>query len=252
MVRLGVNVDHVATLRQARRRDYPDPVEAALLAETAGADGITVHLREDRRHIQERDVEELRRRLRITLNLEMAVTDAMVTFALRVHPDDVCLVPEKREELTTEGGLDILQHAPRIRDAVARLAAAGIRVSLFIDPKLAQVRASQQVGAHAVELHTGDYANAAAARHNLEVERLCAAATAAAGFGLEVHAGHGLTVANVRPVAAIPEIVELNIGHSIVARAVLAGLPTAVREMKTAIAESRSGPAAGRAEQGRR
>jgi pyridoxine 5-phosphate synthase len=244
MVRLGVNVDHVATLRQARGVDYPDPVEAALLAEEAGADGITVHLREDRRHIQERDVETLRRRLRITLNLEMAVTDAMVVFALRVHPDDVCLVPEKREELTTEGGLDVLQHAGRVRDAVARLAAAGIRVSLFVDPKLAQVRASQQVGAHAVELHTGDYANATATKRAAEVERLCAAATAAAGFGLEVHAGHGLTVGNGHAIAAIPEVVELNIGHSIVGRAVLVGLPAAVREMKTAIAEGRNGPAA--------
>src|SRR5262245_16513938 len=200
MVRLGVNVDHVATLRQARGVDYPDPVEAALLAEDAGADGITVHLREDRRHIQERDVEELRRRLRITLNLEMAVTDAMVAFALRVHPDDVCLVPERREELTTEGGLDVLQHAARVRDAVARLAATGIRVSLFIDPRLPQVRASHEVGAHAVELHTGDYANAAPEERRPEVERLCGAATTAQGLGLEVHAGHGLTVENVRAV----------------------------------------------------
>ena len=240
MVRLGVNVDHVATLRQARGVDYPDPVEAALLAEDAGADGITVHLREDRRHIHERDVETLRRRLRITLNLEMAVSDPMIAFALRVHPDDVCLVPEKREELTTEGGLDVLQHAPRVRDAVARLAAAGIRVSLFVDPKLVQVRASEQVGAHAVELHTGDYANArqrtAAGR---ELTRLRAAAAEARRLGLEVHAGHGLTVANVGPVVAIPEIVELNIGHSLIARAVLIGLAAAVREMKAAIAEVR-------------
>ena len=241
MLHLGVNVDHVATLRQARGVDYPDPVEAALVAEAAGADGITVHLREDRRHIQERDVEELRRRLRIKLNLEMAVTDAVVAFALRIRPADACLVPERREELTTEGGLDIVRHAPRVRGAVERLVGAGIRVNLFIDPDEAQLRASADAGAPAVELHTGDYANArapaAAAR---ELERLRAAARIAARLGLEVHAGHGLTVANVGPVAAIAEIVELNIGHSIVARAVLVGMAAAVREMKDAIARARA------------
>ncbi|TMB41939.1 MAG: pyridoxine 5'-phosphate synthase [Deltaproteobacteria bacterium] len=241
MLHLGVNVDHVATLRQARGVDYPDPVEAALVAEAAGADGITVHLREDRRHIQERDVEELRRRLRIKLNLEMAVTDAVVAFALRIRPADACLVPERREELTTEGGLDIVRHAPRVRGAVERLVGAGIRVSLFIDPDEAQLRASADARAPAVELHTGDYANArapaAAAR---ELERLRAAARIAARLGLEVHAGHGLTVANVGPVAAIAEIVELNIGHSIVARAVLVGMAAAVREMKDAIARARA------------
>jgi len=241
VLHLGVNVDHVATLRQARGVDYPDPVEAALVAEAADADGITVHLREDRRHIQERDVEELRRRLRIKLNLEMAVTDAVVAFALRIRPADACLVPERREELTTEGGLDIVRHAPRVRGAVERLVGAGIRVSLFIDPDEAQLRASADAGAPAVELHTGDYANArapaAAAR---ELERLRAAARIAARLGLEVHAGHGLTVANVGPVAAIAEIVELNIGHSIVARAVLVGMAAAVREMKDAIARARA------------
>ena len=241
MLHLGVNVDHVATLRQARGVDYPDPVEAALVAEAADADGITVHLREDRRHIQERDVEELRRRLRIKLNLEMAVTDAVVAFALRIRPADACLVPERREELTTEGGLDIVRHAPRVRGAVERLVGAGIRVSLFIDPDEAQLRASADARAPAVELHTGDYANArapaAAAR---ELERLRAAARIAARLGLEVHAGHGLTVANVGPVAAIAEIVELNIGHSIVARAVLVGMAAAVREMKDAIARARA------------
>ena len=241
MLRLGVNVDHVATLRQARRVDYPDPVEAALAAEAAGADGITVHLREDRRHIQERDVEELRRRLGIKLNLEMAVTDAMVAFALRVRPDDACPVPERREEVTTEGGLDVVRHAPRVRDAVERLAGAGIRVSLFVDPDEAQLRATAEAGAAAVELHTGDYANARApAAIAAELERLRAAARAAAGLGLEVHAGHGLTVANVGPVAAIPEIVELNIGHSIVGRAILVGMAAAVREMKDAIARARA------------
>jgi pyridoxine 5-phosphate synthase len=232
-LRLGVNVDHVATLRQARGVDYPDPVEAALAAEAAGADGITVHLREDRRHIQERDVEELRRRLRIKLNLEMAVTDAMIDFALRVRPEDACFVPERREELTTEGGLDVVAHAARVASAAGRLASAGIRVSLFIDPEHAQVAASHQAGAHAVELHTGDWANAVGdAQRARQLARLRAAAAEAARLGLEVHAGHGLTVANVRAVAAIPEIVELNIGHAIVARAVLVGMAAAVREMR--------------------
>jgi len=235
-LRLGVNVDHVATLRQARGVDYPDPVEAALVAEAAGADGITVHLREDRRHIQERDVEELRRRLRVKLNLEMAVTDAMVDFALRVQPGDACFVPERREELTTEGGLDVAGHAARITAAARRLAAAGIRVSLFIDPDPAQVRASRSAGVHAVELHTGDYANAAGdAERGRQLARLRLAAAEAALLGLEVHAGHGLTVANVRPVVAIAEIVELNIGHSIVARAVLVGMAAAVREMRAVL-----------------
>ena len=235
-MRLGVNVDHVATLRQARGVDYPDPVEAALVAEAAGADGITVHLREDRRHIQERDVEELRRRLRVKLNLEMAVTDAMVDFALGVRPGDACFVPERREELTTEGGLDVAGHAARITAAARRLAAAGIRVSLFIDPDPAQVRASRSAGVHAVELHTGDYANAAGdAERGRQLARLRLAAAEAALLGLEVHAGHGLTVANVRPVAAIAEIVELNIGHSIVARAVLVGMAAAVREMRAVL-----------------
>jgi len=235
-LRLGVNVDHVATLRQARGVDYPDPVEAALLAQAAGADGITVHLREDRRHIQERDVLELRRRLRIKLNLEMAVSDAMVDLALRVRPDDACFVPERREELTTEGGLDVAAHAARVTAAIGRLAAAGIRVALFIDPEAVQIAASQRAGGHAVELHTGDYANATdAARGARELVRLGAAATVAASLGLEVHAGHGLTLDNVGPVAAIPEVVELNIGHAIVARAVLVGMEAAVREMKACL-----------------
>jgi len=235
-LRLGVNVDHVATLRQARGVDYPDPVEAALLAQAAGADGITVHLREDRRHIQERDVLELRRRLRIKLNLEMAVSDAMVDLALRVRPDDACFVPERRAELTTEGGLDVAAHAARVTAAIGRLAAAGIRVALFIDPEAVQIAASQRAGGHAVELHTGDYANATdPARGARELVRLGAAATVAASLGLEVHAGHGLTLDNVGPVAAIPEVVELNIGHAIVARAVLVGMEAAVREMKACL-----------------
>jgi len=235
--RLGVNVDHVATLRQARDVDYPDPVEAALLAEAAGADGITVHLREDRRHIRARDVEQLRRRLRVKLNLEMAVTDAMLAFALDIRPADACLVPERREELTTEGGLDVAGHLTRVSDAVARLGAAGIRASLFIDPDPAQLAAAAAAGAPAVELHTGDYANASdPARAARELARLWDAAAEARRLGLEVHAGHGLTLANVGPVAAIPEVVELNIGHAIVARAVFVGFAAAVREMKAALA----------------
>jgi pyridoxine 5-phosphate synthase len=239
VIRLGVNVDHVATLRQARGGDYPDPVEAALRAEEAGAHGITVHLREDRRHIQDRDVEALIRRLGIPLNLEMAVDDAMVEVALRLRPARVCLVPERREELTTEGGLDVARHAAQVGDVTARLAGAGMRVSHFVDPDVAQLTAAMAAGAHAVELHTGDYANAAdegARRQN--VERLREAAKDAASLGLEVHAGHGLTVANVRPITTIAHIVELNIGHSIVARAVFVGFAAAVREMLDALSAS--------------
>jgi pyridoxine 5-phosphate synthase len=234
--RLGVNVDHVATLRQARGVVYPDPLEASRLAIEGGADGITVHLREDRRHIQDADVERLRAELATRLNLEMAVTEAMVRFALRVRPDAVCFVPERREELTTEGGLDVAGRLERVRVAAARLAAAGILVSCFVDPDDAQVRASLAAGAAAVELHTGDYANAAspeAARR--ELERLARAGVVAREVGLTLHTGHGLTVANVRPVAALPGMAELNIGHSIVARAVLIGMAAAVREMKAAL-----------------
>jgi len=237
--RLGVNVDHVATLRQARGVDYPDPVEAALLAEGAGADGITVHLREDRRHIQERDVEVLRRRLRVPLNLEMAVSEDVVGVALRVRPHAACLVPEKREEVTTEGGLDVAGQLERVAAVVARLGAAGIRVSLFVDPDPAQLAAGATAGAAAVELHTGDYANATPAGAARELARLAAGATMAAQHGLLVHAGHGLTVANVGPVAALPEVEELNIGHGIVARAVIIGMAEAVREMKAAMAGRR-------------
>jgi pyridoxine 5-phosphate synthase len=206
------------------------------MAEEAGAHGITVHLREDRRHVQERDVEALARRLRIPLNLEMAVADATVEVALRVRPPHVCLVPERREELTTEGGLDVVRHTARVNAVTARLVGAGMRVSLFVDPDVMQLSAALAAGAQAVELHTGDYANAAdePARQR-EVERLREAAKDAARLGLEVHAGHGLTVANVRPIAAIPEVVELNIGHSIVARAVFVGFPAAVREMLDAL-----------------
>jgi pyridoxine 5-phosphate synthase len=238
-MRLGVNIDHVATLRQARAGEHPDPLEAARIAEDAGADGITVHLREDRRHIQDADVERLRARIRTRLNLEMAVTDAMLAFACGVRPDDVCLVPERREERTTEGGLDVVAHEARVRAAVRRLAETGIRVATFIAPEVAQVRASQTVGVHAVELHTGDYANAATASDvDRELGRLARAAEAAHAVGLEVHAGHGLTVGNSGAVAALPHVVELNIGHSIVARAVLVGLAAAVREMREALAQA--------------
>ena len=238
-MRLGVNVDHVATVRQARGVDYPDPVEAALVAERAGADGITVHLREDRRHIQDHDVERLRRALRAKLNLEMAVTDAMVDFALRVRPDDACFVPERREEVTTEGGLDVVRHAQRVASASGRLRAAGIRVSLFVAPEPAQIAASAAAGAHAVELHTGDYANAPDPARGAEVARIATATRDAATRGLEVHAGHGLTVGNVGPIAAMRDIVELNIGHAIVARALIVGMAEAVREMKAAMAGAR-------------
>ena len=234
--RLGVNVDHVATLRQARGVDYPDPLEAAQLALGAGADGITVHLREDRRHIQDADVERLRALVRAPLNLEMAVGDAMVAFALRVRPAAVCFVPEHREELTTEGGLDVAGQLGRVRAAAERLAGAGIRVSCFVDPEETQVEASRAAGAHAVELHTGDYANAASPEEAREqLERIARAGQAACAREVALHAGHGLTVANVGAIAALPGMAELNIGHSIVARAVLVGMAAAVREMVAAM-----------------
>jgi pyridoxine 5-phosphate synthase len=239
MIRLGVNVDHVATVRQARRVDVPDPVEAALLAERAGAEGITVHLREDRRHIQERDVRLLRERIATKLNLEMAVTPAMVAFAEQARPDDACFVPEKREELTTEGGLDVVSQQARIKDAVNRLQGGGINVSLFIDPDQKQIDAAKAVGAHAVEIHTGAYCNASGASREKEREVVTAAATLAQSLGLEVHGGHGLNYENVIPIASIAEIVELNIGHSIIARAVIVGIEQAVREMKELLNKAR-------------
>ncbi len=239
MIRLGVNVDHVATVRQARRAQVPDPVEAALLAEKAGADGITVHLREDRRHIQERDVELMRQRLRTKLNLEMAVTPAMVAFAERLRPDDACFVPEKREELTTEGGLDVAANKQKILEAVGRLEQRGIHVSLFIDPEKSQIEASQSVGAHAIEIHTGAYCNAAETERIRERDAVAAAAALARSLGLEVHGGHGLDYNNVPPIATIPEIVELNIGHSIIARAVIVGIEQAVREMRAVLDKAR-------------
>jgi pyridoxine 5-phosphate synthase len=240
VIRLGVNVDHVATVRQARKVEAPDPVEAALLAEKAGADGITVHLREDRRHIQERDVELMRQRLKTKLNLEMAVTPAMVALAEKLRPDDACFVPEKREELTTEGGLDVPANKQKILEAVKRLQDRGIHVSLFIDPQKNQLETAKAVGAYAVEIHTGAYCNAAGAEREKERDAVAAAASLAHTLGLEVHGGHGLNYENVSPIATIPEIVELNIGHSIIARAVIVGIEQAVREMKQVLDRARN------------
>jgi pyridoxine 5-phosphate synthase len=239
MLRLGVNIDHVATLRQARGGREPDPVWAAVEAELGGADGITIHLREDRRHIQDRDLRLLRETVRTRLNLEMATDPAIVAIAIAVRPDQVTLVPERRAELTTEGGLDVVgQHAP-VSDAVARLKDAGLEVSLFIDPEPAQVEAARQLGAAAVELHTGRYADAAhAADRARELAHLTEAGRQVAAAGLALHAGHGLHYQNVGPVAAIPAMAELNIGHSIVARAVFTGMRNAVHEMKMCLIQA--------------
>ena len=239
-MRLGVNIDHVATVRQARRAEIPDPLEAALLAEKAGADGITVHLREDRRHIQEHDVERLWQRIATKLNLEMAVTPAMVSFAEKLRPDDACFVPEKREELTTEGGLEVIAHREKVKDAVARLQGRGIHVSLFIDPDAAQIEAAREAGADAIEIHTGAYCNASGVKSEKDLKAIVNAASLAQSLGLEVHGGHGLGYQNVLPVAKISEIVELNIGHSIIARAVMVGIEQAVREMKELLAKGRA------------
>jgi pyridoxine 5-phosphate synthase len=237
---LGVNIDHVATLRQARRGRYPDPVHAALAAETAGADSITLHLREDRRHIQDHDVRSLRGLLQTRMNLELAVTDEMLAITAEVRPADCCFVPERRQEITTEGGLDVAAQGARIRAATAYLRPAGVRVALFIDPDLHQVQAAADAGAPVVELHTGAYAEAAGATAATELERLRAAARLGASLGLEVHAGHGLNYRNVQPVAALREIVELNIGHALIAQALFVGLPAAVREMKALMAAARA------------
>jgi pyridoxine 5-phosphate synthase len=231
-IALGVNIDHVATLRQARRGRYPDPVYAALMAEEAGADSITLHLREDRRHIQDHDVAAMRAALQTRMNLEMAVTDEMIGIAQKILPQDCCLVPESRQEVTTEGGLNVADQAARIADAVRALGSSGIRVSLFIDPDPEQIEAAQRAGAPVIELHTGAYADSTGAARAREFERLLAAARFADRLGLIVNAGHGLNYHNVEPVAAIAEIVELNIGHAIVARAIADGLRTAVRDMK--------------------
>jgi pyridoxine 5-phosphate synthase len=238
-IALGVNIDHVATLRQARRARYPDPMYAALVAEEAGADSITLHLREDRRHIQDRDVSAMREALQTRMNLEMAVTDEMVRIAQGVKPQDVCLVPESRQEITTEGGLNVIAQIARVQDATAALSGAGIRVSLFIDPEEAQIEAARRAGAPVIELHTGAYADAAGSSRAREFERLRTAAKFAASLGLTVNAGHGLNYHNVEPVAAIAEIVELNIGHAIVARAIIDGLAQAVRDMKDLMRRAR-------------
>ena len=239
MIRLGVNIDHVATLRQARGTRYPDPVEAARAAEQAGADSITLHLREDRRHIQERDVELLKSLLQTRMNLEMAVTDAMVAYAARVRPEDCCLVPERRQELTTEGGLDVAGNADKIADACRRLADAGVRVSLFVDAEPEQIDAAAKTGAPAVEIHTGRYADAMDAEaRGEELGRIELAVQQGLALGLQVNAGHGLNYHNVQAIAALPGIAELNIGHAIVARAVFTGLAEAVREMKRLMMEA--------------
>lgn len=230
---LGVNVDHIATLRQARGTRYPDPVQAAMVAEEAGADGITVHLREDRRHIQERDVRVMKETLQTRMNLEMAVTDEMIEFALSVQPEHVCLVPEKREELTTEGGLDVVGQFQRVSNAVSQLAAAGIEVSLFIDAEPEQIEASHRAGAPVIEIHTGAFADAEGEAAQLaELDRIKAGVKLGNTLGLVVNAGHGLHYHNVEIIAAIGGINELNIGHGLIARAMFTGLNAAVCEMK--------------------
>ncbi len=243
-IRLGVNIDHVATLRQVRRAAYPDPLLAALIAEQSGADSITLHLREDRRHIQDHDVQRMRAALQTRMNLEMAATEGMLELAREVRPQDCCLVPERREELTTEGGLDVAGQLPRLTQACRALGGAGIRVSLFIDPETRQLEAARAAGAPVVELHTGAYAETTGERQAMELARIADAARLGSSLGLTIHAGHGLHYHNVQPVAAIGEIVELNIGHSIVARAITTGIAAAVAEMKALMIEARR-PAGG-------
>ncbi|MBI2383220.1 MAG: pyridoxine 5'-phosphate synthase [Gammaproteobacteria bacterium] len=239
-IRLGVNVDHVATIRQARGTKYPDPVEAGLLSAAAGADSITIHLREDRRHIQEHDVERMLARSPVPVNLEMAVTDEMVALACAARPAYCCLVPERRQELTTEGGLDVAAHLDTIAAACRRLARAKIKVALFIDPWPEQLEAAAKTGAPHLEIHTGRYAEARSSKaRNAERKRIASFTRAAAKSGFEVHAGHGLNVENVGDIAAVPEIVELNIGHAIVARALYIGFPAAVAEMRRAMNDAR-------------
>ena len=237
MALLGVNIDHVATIRQARRASEPDPVQAAVLAELGGADAITIHLREDRRHIQDRDVRILRETVRLRLNLEMAVSDEITRIALQTLPEQATLVPERREEVTTEGGLDVITHAQRIKQCADQLTGAGILVSLFIDPDIEQVRKTRELNIPAVELHTGAYAEARTPQARLaELDRLREAGLYAVSQGLILNMGHGLTYDNVRPVARLHGVHELNIGHSIISRAVLVGLERAVREMKQLVA----------------
>ncbi|MGE4757990.1 pyridoxine 5'-phosphate synthase [Yersinia enterocolitica] len=237
---LGVNIDHIATLRNARGTIYPDPVQAAFIAEQAGADGITVHLREDRRHITDRDVRILRETIQTRMNLEMAVTDEMVGIACEINPHFCCLVPEKRQEVTTEGGLDVAGQIDKMTVAVSRLSEAGILVSLFIDADMRQIDAAVAVGAPYIEIHTGAYADATSdLARQAELARIAKAATYAASKGLKVNAGHGLTYHNVQPIAALPEIHELNIGHAIIGQAVMSGLAAAVTDMKVLMREAR-------------
>ena len=229
---LGVNIDHIATIREARGTNYPSPIEGALLCEKSGADSITLHLREDRRHIQDSDVEILRDQLTTKMNLEMAATDEMVAIAAKIKPKDCCLVPEKREELTTEGGLEVASQIPRMRDVCAQLAESKVIVSLFIDAQKDQIDAAKECGAPVIELHTGHYADTTGVEQQAEFDRIKSMATYAHSIGLQVNAGHGLTMENTTAIAQLPEIVELNIGHSIIARAVFIGLAAATQEMK--------------------
>lgn len=242
MPRLGVNIDHVATIRQARGGPEPDPVWAAVLSELGGADGITIHLREDRRHIQDRDLRLLRETVRVRLNLEMSVEPEIVAIAIAARPDQITLVPERRAEVTTEGGLDVVGQFDRVAAAVARCLEAGLEVSLFVDPEAAQIEASVRAGAGAVELHTGRYSDSTNDHdRRLELDALIASGARAIACGLALHAGHGLNYQNVGPVARIGGMAELNIGHSIVSRAVMVGMERAVREMKMCLKEARAG-----------
>ncbi len=238
-IELGVNIDHIATLRQARGTPYPDLLEAASLVEQAGAQAITIHLREDRRHIQDKDVYDIRKQCQGRMNLELAATDEMVGIACDVIPDDACVVPEKREELTTEGGLDVIGQFKRIKEATTRLAVQGIRVSLFIEPDIEQIRRVPDIGAPVIELHTGTYANASGDQQLRELERIKDATDFARDLGIQVNAGHGLDYANTAAIAAIAEIRELNIGHSIVSRAIFVGIHRATRQMLEIINEAR-------------
>ncbi|SFG53330.1 pyridoxine 5'-phosphate synthase [Methylobacterium gossipiicola] len=244
-LRLGVNIDHVATVRNARGGAHPDPIRAARIAVEGGADGITAHLREDRRHIRDADMETLARILTVPLNFEMAATDEMVAMAIRLKPHAACLVPEKREERTTEGGLDIVGGHDHLAPRIAALREAGVRVSLFVEPDLAVMEAARRLGAPVVELHTGTYCEAVAAgdaaRVATELARIARAATHGAGLGLEIHAGHGLALDSVGPVAALPEIAELNIGHALIGEAIFVGLPQAIRDMRAAMDAARAG-----------
>ena len=238
-LRLGVNIDHVATVRNARGGDNPDPMRAAKLAEEAGADGITAHLREDRRHISDEDIARLSRELEIPLNLEMAATDEMLAIALKARPHAACIVPEKREERTTEGGIDAAGQTGRLKPIVSALAAAGVRVSMFIEPDRRQLDASKALGAPVVELHTGAYANATASDRAAMLAKIREAATYGASIGLEIHAGHGLSYENVQPIARLPEIRELNIGHFLIGEAIFVGLPASIQKMRRLMDEAR-------------